>query len=175
MLTAPEFSSLIVSRPRPAARILLLLRLRGLALAATLYVSGLAALILAPFLLLDVMHPTGAGIIIVDPPIQIGFRQPGGDNRRAGNIRRGARNGRKDGRPATSSKPVSRRAVPRPADAPVPPPESEIEATAVPADGQGGPGDQSGDPEGTGTGPEGALDSDSPDCPGRGPEGPGDP
>src|SRR2546426_566921 len=82
MLTAPEFSSLIVSRPRPAARILLL-RLRGLALAATLYVSGLAALILSPFLLLDVMHPTGAGIIIVDPLIQIGFRQPGGDNRRA--------------------------------------------------------------------------------------------
>src|SRR5437867_11665876 len=98
MLTAPEFSSLIVSRPRPAARVLLL-RLRGLALAATLYVSGLAALIFAPFLLLDVMHPTGAGIIIVDPPIHFGFRQPGGDNRRAGDIRRGARNGRKDGCP----------------------------------------------------------------------------
>src|SRR2546426_8536538 len=174
MLTAPEFSSLIVSRPRPAARILLL-RLRGLALAATLYVSGLAALIFTPFLLLDVMHPTGAGIIIVDPPIHLDFRQPRGDNRRAGNIRRGARNGRKDGRPATGSKPVSRRPVPRPADAPVPPPESEIAATAVTAAGQGGPGDQSGDPEGTGTGPEGVLDSDCPDCPGTGPEGPGDP
>src|SRR5437867_13360629 len=146
MLTAPEFSSLIVSRPRPAARILLL-RLRGLALAATLYVSGLAALILAPFLLLDVMHPTGAGIIIVDPPIHIDFRQPGGDNRRAGNIRRGARNGRKDGRPATGSNPVSRRAVPRSAGAPLPPPACPIQATVVPADGQAAPCGPAGTPE----------------------------
>src|SRR3989442_13199815 len=151
MLTAPEFSSVIVSRPRPAARILLLLRLRGLALAATLYVSGLAALIFAPFLLLDVMHPTGAGIIIVDPPIHFGFRQPGGDNRRAGDIRRGVRNGPKDGRPATGSKPVSRPPVPRPDDAPVPPTESELAVTAVTVDGQRGPGVQSGHRHGTGT------------------------
>src|SRR3989442_14159748 len=147
MLTAPEFSSLIVSRPRPAARILLL-RLRGLALAAVLYVSGLAALILAPFLLLDVMHPTGAGIIIVDPPIQIGFRQPGGDNRRAGNIRRGARNRRNDGRPATGSEPVSRRAAPRPAAGPGAPPRPGGAGPPVPGGGHGGAGRPAGGPHG---------------------------
>jgi len=172
---APEFSSLIVSRPRSQVRVCM--RLRGLVFAAALYVSGLAALILTPFLLLDVMDPPRAGINPDDLPIHVDYHQPrgGGDNRRAGAIRKGVRDGRRNAAPATAPKSAPARAVLRAADAPVPPPETEMPATAVPADGIGGPGDPPGDPGGTGKGPGGVADSDCPACPGTGPDGPGDP
>ena len=174
-LSPPEFSSLIISRPRSRARILI--RARGLALAAALYVSGLAALILAPLLVLESVNPPRAGIDPNEPPIRFYFRQPrgGGDNGRAGEARQGERNGRRDTRHADASRPARARAITRPADAAIPPPESELATTATPVGGNEGQGGPRGVPDGTGNDPDGVIDSDCPDCHSKGPEGPGDP
>ena len=53
MQPAPEFSSLIVSRPCSRAR--LVLRVRGLACAAALYAAGLACLLVASLLMLEMV------------------------------------------------------------------------------------------------------------------------
>jgi periplasmic protein TonB len=174
MPSAPEFSSLVVSRPRSGDRVIM--RLRGLAFAASLYASGLAALVLTPLLLLDVVDPPRAGINLEAPPIRFHFQQPrgGGDDRRAGAIRKGVRDGRRHATPPTTPKPAAARAALRPVDAPVPPPETEMPETAAPAHGDGASDGPLGDPRGKGTRSDGVLDSDCIDCPGTGPAGPED-
>jgi protein TonB len=168
MLSAPEFSSLIVSRPGSDGR--LFTRLRVLAVAAVLYGSALAGLALSPFLVLEVMDPSRAGIII-------DFHQPRsrGDNRRAGDIRKGVRHGRTDARPAAAPKPTAARTVPRPADALVPPPESESTTTGGPDNGDSDSRGPAGDPNGTGDKLVGVIRGGCADCPETGPGGPGDP
>src|SRR5882762_1828525 len=171
---APEFSSLVVSRPRSGDRVVM--RLRGLAFAASLYASGLAALVLTPLLLLDVVDPPSAGINLEDPPIRFHFQQSrgGGGDHRAGAIRKGVRDGRRHATPPTTPKPAPDRAALRPVDASVPPPETEMTETAAPAHGAGASDGPLGDPRGKGTRPDGVSDSDCSDCTGTGPAGPDD-
>jgi protein TonB len=171
---APEFSSLVVSRPRSGDRVIM--RLRGLAFAASLYASGLAALVLTPFLLLDVVDPPRAGINLEEPPIRLDFHQPrgGGDDRRAGATSKGVRDGRMRATPPTAPKSAQARPAPRPVDAPAPLPEVEMPETGAPAQGDDASDGPPGDPLGKGTRPDGVLDSDCSDCSGAGPAGPGE-
>lgn len=173
MPSPPEFSSLIVSRPRARGR--LYVRVGGLAAAAALYGASLAALVLLPFLLIDAMNPPRAGVNIDDPPIRIDFRQPRGrgDDRRPGDIRRGTRAGRKDAGLA-ARRPPKARIVPRPADSPVPPPQPENATADGPNKDDRGSGEPYGDEEGQGTKDVGVVDGGCPDCTGTGPGGSGD-
>ncbi len=146
-----------------------------MAAAAALYGASLAALLLFPFLLIDAMNPPRAGVDIDDPPIRIDFHQPRGrgDNRRAGDIRHGTRDGRRVAGPAAPRLPKTR-IVPRPADAPVPPPQPENATTDGPTTDDRGSGEPYGDEEGHGTRDVGVVDGSCPDCTGTGRGGPGD-
>jgi protein TonB len=143
--------------------------------AAALYVSTLVALVLSPFLLIEVMSPPRAGVDIDDPPIRLDFHQPRGrgDNHPAGEIRRGTRDGRKNTTPAGPPKPQKTWAVPRPADALAPPPE--IPLAGGPTEGAGGSDRPYGDEKGSGTEDSGVVEGGCPGCTGTGGSGPGDP
>src|SRR5215813_2396175 len=168
MIPSPQFSSLIVSRPRSAARALG--RLRGLALSAALYGLGFALLVLSPILVLEVMPPPKAGF---DPRIPV-YVPPGGhgDHRLAGPLRKGVPGGRTSA--ATAAAPRKTPAVRQQAHpALTPPPEPDLSLTA----GTSEDGPKGSEPGGD---PNGALDGTSlspggcPSCTGVGPGGPGD-
>jgi protein TonB len=168
MLQAPEFSSLIVSRKSPRGRAGS--KLRALALAATLYGTGLVALIVGPWFILEMVDPPKAG---VEPPhIPLIFNPPGGGHQQTvGHSGRGAGGGRKDAHPATATKTApSRPPVPRPADNPTTPPESTDATYAGPTDGPFGPDGPPGDPDGPGDRPGRGRKGDCPTCPGTGPD-----
>jgi protein TonB len=166
MLDAPEFSSLLVSRPRPRA--LLFAKVRGLAVAATLYALGLTALIVAPLLVLEVVDPPKAG---VEPPRVI-FNPPSGrsDPRPAGNIKKGVRSGRMDAHPAATPRSVPPPPAPGAADPLAPPPEPATSVTDASVSGTDTSAEPYGDPHGKGSDPTG-IPGGCDDCPGVGPGG----
>ncbi|HKB08118.1 MAG TPA: energy transducer TonB [Candidatus Polarisedimenticolia bacterium] len=166
MPTAPEFSSLVVSRVRSGS--LVSARLRGLIVAGALYSAGVAALILAPFLMLEMMPPPRAGIVPLDPFIPIKISQPRG----GGPVREGVKDGRGQARRQSNSTPKTTRAIPRAVDAALPPPETEVAATASPTDRNDGQDARPGIPGGPAEGPPDGPGGNCPGCPGLGPGGP---
>ena len=168
MISPPEFSSLIVSRPRSRSRWIQCLR--GFALAGAFYAVGVVLLVLAPFLMLEVMSPPRAD---VRPVIDLVFRTPGGhgDNRRAGRIRRGSRDGRRSSVTSPAPHTAQSRAVARPSSPVAPPAETEIVPSQLPGEGNSGNEDSIGDPIGTGDDDVGTPGG-CPGCTGRGPSGP---
>src|SRR6185295_2522381 len=114
MPAVPDFSSLIVSRPSSGP--LAIGRLRGLVLAGSLYASGLAALLLAPFLVLEAMNPPRAAINPEEPPIRLDIRQPRGGPP----VRQGVRDGHRESRRSGASRPTPARAVSLPPDPSLP-------------------------------------------------------
>jgi periplasmic protein TonB len=160
MPTVPDFSSLIVSRRSSGA--VPLARMRGLVLAGSLYASGLAALLLAPFVVLEEVRPPRAA---EEPLVPLEFHQPRGGP----HIRQGVRDGHHGPRPSSAAKPPQARAVPRPVDATPPPPESEIAESQSPIDGTDGPGDRLGVPGGSDDGPADGPDGNCRGCTGKGP------
>ena len=166
MPPAPEFSSLIVSRP--GSRPLLLARARGLLVAGALYTLALVALILAPLFILEMVDPPKAGVVPVffDPP---GRR---GDNKPVGSIRQGSPGGKgKSAETRHTSPPTT---VPRPAESPLPPPEAEASIASGPTGPDTGHDGPPGLPDGTGDKTEGAVNGRCPGCDGTGPRGPGE-
>src|SRR5438128_44166 len=149
MLAAPEFASLVVSRPGSHA--LVFARVRGLVVAAAFYGLGLIALVLAPLLVLEVVDPPKAGIDLMPHVI---FNPPGGHHKiPAGNIRQGAGGAGSEARPGAATKATTRKAMPRPADSLLPPPEPENAAIDEPTQGPTGPDGLPGDPNGGGDDP----------------------
>lgn len=181
------FQDLIVSRPSPvwpAVR-----RAAGIAVALSLHLAGIAGLILAPFLCLEMLQPPKALTmlplrLVAPPPSGAG----GGDRRPAARIRRGG--GAPPGETTRPPRPEAAKPPTRatqPAAIPLEPPRSDAAASAAtaattadaaPASVAPQPGAPPGPglPEGTGTSPTGTLTGcDRPDCAGRGPgngEGP---
>ena len=171
MTAAPEFASLIVSRP--GSRAFLIARLRGLAAATAFYALGLILLILAPLLVLEVVDPPKAGVDLIPHVI---FNPPGGGHKTpAGNVRHGAGGAGSEAHHGAAPKARERHAVPRPADSLLPPPEPENAATGELTNGPTGPEGPPGNPNGDGDKPTGVPGSPCPDCPEGGPVGPGGP
>lgn len=169
MQPAPEFSSLLVSRPGSAVR--LTLRARGLACAATLYAAGVAAVLIAPLFMLEMMEPPRAGLQDRHPPVPIRFHnqvRKGGDSLPAAAVRKGERNGADRGGHAAAARP------PR-ADAPLPPPETNPMTPGHPSDPTGNGRPPRGDPRGRGHSEVGVPGGDCDRCVGAGIAGPGDP
>jgi len=173
---APEFSSLLVSRPRRVAPILQ--RAWGIALAIGLYGGALIAFFILPYLMPELMKPPEAGLSEPKPPERIVFRPPGhkgGDNLPAAPVRKGVRDGRENGpdrrrdrvpRPSASVSPLA---------APLSPADTAQEASSNPDDPTGEGDPRSGDPSGTGNGEgPGVPGPGCPGCTGTGPAGPYD-
>lgn len=98
MPSAPEFSSLLVSRPGPVVP--LLLRARGYVFAMALYAAGLAVLLATPLFMLEMMKPPEAGLRPLPPTGRLVFHPPalrGGDGLPAAPVRRGVRSGAERG------------------------------------------------------------------------------
>jgi len=163
MLAAPEFSSLVVSRP--GSRALVYARVRGLVVAIAFYGLGLIALVVAPLLVTEVVDPPKAS---VDLGPRVVFRPPGGHGGPAGIMRHRAGGAR----PGAATKAGPRKALSRPANSPLPLPEPENAAIGEATDGSTGP-DGPGDPNGPGDGTNDGPDGSCADCPGDGPVGPG--
>src|SRR5947209_528384 len=164
MQPVPLFSSLIVSRPRSRAHILR--RARGLALATTLCAAGLACLLVAPLLMIEMVQaPKAAGFPIIFEP-----RAREGDNRPAGTVRRGELNGSEHAAQARNEHPAQARRPARPVVGPIAPPESEVQerSTESPGTDDAGNGHPNGNPLGNGKRPTGPLTGCA-DCPGTGP------
>src|SRR2546422_911342 len=163
MQPAPQFSSLIVSRPYSRAR--LLLRVRGLAFAAALYAAGLACLLIAPLLLIEMLQPPKADSVVVDFHTPL----PRGDNQPAGTVRNGVRNGSEHPARSRNEPPVNVRHETQPVANPIAPPESEVPQSLPESPGakDEGTGPPKGIPGGTGTRTEGPL-TGCLDCPGIG-------
>src|SRR5262245_49331431 len=136
MPTVPDFSQLIISRPSSTA--LASARLGGLILAGAIYGLGVVALIVTPFFMLEMMPPPRAGIAALEPPISVDIRRLRG----GGQVREGVKDGTGHSRRSSATRPRQTRAVPRPVDTKLPPPESEIESPTTQADGPEGPGRQ---------------------------------
>jgi len=170
MPPVPEFSSLIVSRPSSRAH--LLRRVRGLALATALYAAGVACLLVAPLLMIEMVQSPKADIssIIFRPPHRKG------DNLPAGTIRQGQANGSEHPAQAKSRHPEPAHRPPHPVVGSIPPPVSEVPQTTPESSGaeDGGEGPPKGNPLGTGTRSEGPLLGCT-DCPGTGPGTPDGP
>ncbi len=164
MQPAPEFSSLIVSRPCSRAR--LVLRVRGLACAATLYAAGLACLLVAPLLMIEMLQPPKADTV----PPEVHFPSFRGDDRPAGTIRKGVRNGSEHAAGSRSERPAEIRREAQPVAEPIAPPESEVPQRDPESPGSDDEGNRlgKGDPGGKGRHPEGPL-TGCLDCPGIGP------
>src|SRR5262245_7322053 len=165
---APEFKSVVVSRPGGGGR--LLVRLRGPALAALMYGVGLAGLLLAPFLALEAVDPPRAAVA----PLEIAFRHGSNLKPPAGDIRQGSPTGRKNqsagGKRSTARQDVAHRL----AHTLAPPPEPATSVADGAASIDGEPGDPFGLAGGTGKDDHGTLGG-CPGCPNTEPGGPGDP
>jgi len=167
MLAAPEFSSLVVSRP--GSRAVLFARGRGLVVAVAFYGFGLTALLLAPLLVMEVMDPPKASV-----DLRVVFKPPGGHHKiPAGNIRQGTGGAGSEARPGAATKASAKKAAPRPAESLLPPPEPEKAAIDEPTNGPTGPAGPPGDPDGRGDKPNGGPGGSCLDCPDDGPIGPG--
>ena len=143
--------------------------MRGLALAVALYAAGLACLLVAPLLVIEMVQPPKAGIV----PIVYLPRGSRGDNQPTGTVRRGESNGtERAGRSRNGlSAPLRRQARPH---VPIAPPEPEVPQASAGTSGADDGGDRpgEGDPDGKGTLTEGPL-TGCPECPGTGPGDPG--
>src|SRR5262249_52987108 len=156
------FASMIVSRPDSGAR--LLRRMRGLAVAAGLYVAGLACLVVAPLLMIEMVAPPRAAIDIRFP------EQRGGNYQPAGSVRQGVRNGSEHAARSAADRRAPARRRDQPVSIPVTPPESEATSAPFPdGDGQGD-GPPEGVPGGPGKNPNGPV-GECPGCEGAGPGG----
>jgi TonB family protein len=162
MLEAPEFSSLVVSRP--GSRALVFAKVRGLAMATALYAIGLTALVIAPLLVLEVVEPPKAG---VDFPLPVHFNPPG-------HIQHGVRGAGSKPFPGAATKIRSRLPHPRPSESLLPPPEPESATTDDTTNDPMGPDGPSGDPRSDGDQKTGLPGGPCPGCPEGGLEGPGD-
>src|SRR5438445_6182777 len=120
MQPAPEFSSLIVSRPCSRAR--LFQRMRGLAFATALYAVGFACLLVAPLLMIEMLQLPKADTV----PPEVHFPLFRGDNRPAGTIRQGVRNGSEHPAASRNEHPAEIRREAQPVAVPIAPPESEV-------------------------------------------------
>ncbi|HEU4402811.1 MAG TPA: energy transducer TonB [Candidatus Polarisedimenticolia bacterium] len=168
MPDTPIFSALIVSLPGSHRRPLG--RASGIALALLLHLSLLAAVLLIPFFVIEVMRPPKAAvreILIFRPP----RGSPRGDDHPAQAVRKGERDATQR-RPAQAAPP----AAPRPAEAPaalLPPTEIP---SGLPTTQATGPDGVPGDPLGTGSKSEGPItgNCEGDDCTGTGPRVPGD-
>lgn len=159
MPNVPDFSSLIVSRR--SSETLPFERLRGLALAGSLYASGLAALLLAPFVVLEEVRPPRAAIP-EGLTVPLEFRQPRGGPL----VRKGVRDGHRGSQRSSAPKP-SAPSMPR-LEAALPPPESETASSSPTLAGSDGQGDRLGVPEGPPEGPAEGPPGDCPGCTGKG-------
>ena len=157
MQPAPEFSSLLVSRPGRAVPILL--RARGIAFAIALYAAGLAALLSAPLFMLEMMKPPEAGLRDYVPATPLVFRSPG--RRGGGGFRSTLPKARRSHAPAF------------PLAAPLSPPETDPATPGRPDDRTGGGGPAGGDPSGGDGSDSGSPGGNCPGCTGTGMEGPG--
>ena len=174
MPAAPEFSSLLVSRPSPIAP--LLLRVRGCLIAIALYAAGLAALLVSPLFVLEMMKPPEAGLRPLPPPGRLVFHSPdrrSGDGLPAAPVRRGVRNGaERRSRDLRSRAPRALTAV-SPLAAPASPPAADAATPGGPDDRIGDGGAQSGDPFGGDDSDGGAPGGKCAGCTGTGEGGPG--
>lgn len=169
---APEFSSLLVSRPlrmAPAIR-----RARGIVLAGGFYGAAGLAVLVSPYVMPELVRPPEAGLADPRPPDRrIEFprtRWKGGDGLPAGPVRHGRQSGPEDRRRKGAQRPaapVVPLAEPQPADVS---PNAPVSLDERADDGGGQPGDSSG--EGVGPGP-GEPGSTCLDCTGTGKPGPG--
>ena len=164
MLPAPQFASLIVSRPCSRAR--LNQRWRGLAFAAALYAAGLACLLVAPLLVIEMLQPPKADSVVVDFHTPL----PRGDNQPSGAVRNGVRNGSEHPARSRNEHPTEVRREAQPVSNPIAPPESEVPQSVPDSPGtdDDGNGPLKGEPGGPGTRSAGPP-SDCFDCIGTGP------
>ena len=174
MQPAPEFSSLLVSRPGPI--IPLLARARGVVFAMALYAAGITALLVTPFFMLEMMKPPEAGLRIPTPTGPLAFHNPvrrGGDGLPAAPVRRGVRDGAERG--TRDARLKARRAhVPiSPLEAPPSLPATDPAAPGNPEDRTGDGRPQSGDPFGEDDSDSGGPGSKCEACIGTGEKGPG--
>lgn len=169
MPTVPDFSSLIVSRR--SSDTLPFARLRGLVLAGSLYASGLAALLLAPFVVIEEVRPPRAAILPEGPLVPLEFHKPRGGP----HTRQGVRDGHGGSQRSSAPKPSAAGTAVRRLEAALPPPESAIASSDPTLSGSDGQGDRLGVPGGSDDGPADGPDGNCQGCPGVGPGGPDGP